>query len=270
MVAEAVSGEKVGVLLQRRILQPLGMKDTGMATDDEILRERASGYHWSKIGLTRDDRGFSMTLAVGPGGLYSTARDLLLWERSLFEGKLLTQASLAAMTRRGLGNYGFGLFTDTRHGHIILSHPGRVKGFSSSLNYMPDKKLTVLVMSTVKPALVEVMAGELLDVTLGDPVVLGDEQATVIASSKLDSIVGTYNFHLTAPDETVIISRAKEGLVVSQGGHKALAIYQGTINGTMRFAVADEDLEFQCRPDTDGKISSMNFHGDWDEEVTKQ
>ena len=69
--------------------------------------------------------------------------------------------------------------------------------------------------------------------------VLGDEQATVIASSKLDSIVGTYTFPLTFPDETVIISRDKEGLVVSQGGRKALAIYQGTVNGTMRFAVPD-------------------------------
>ena len=59
---------------------------------------------------------------------------------------------------------------------------------------MPDKKLTVLVLSNVIPASVEIMAGELLDVTLGDPVVLGDEQATVIASSKLDSIVGTYTF----------------------------------------------------------------------------
>ena len=68
----------------------------------------------------------------------------------------------------------------------------------------------------------------------------------------------------------MIISRDKEELVVSQGGRKALAIYQGTVNGTMRFAVPDADFEFQCRPDPDGKVLSMNFHGDCDEQVTKQ
>lgn len=152
MVAEAAGRAKFADLVQRRIFQPLGMKNIGMATDDEVLRDRASGYQWNKGVLTRDEHYFAMTFAVWAAGLYSTADDLLLWEGGLFESKLLTQISVTFMIKRGLGNYGFGLFTNIRDGHIVLSHPCRIDGFFSSFNYMPDQKLTVLVLSNVVPA----------------------------------------------------------------------------------------------------------------------
>lgn len=108
-----------------------------------------------------------------------------------------------------------------------------------------------------------------LDVVLGNPVVLGDEQATAIPAATLDAIAGTDTFPLTAPYKGLSVLHGKENLVVSQGGQKWDAIYEGMVNGPC-VCRAGRRFRVQCHPDTDGKVSSMNFHNDWDEQLTKQ
>ena len=87
-VIEKVSGKKYVEMLHERILDPVGMKDTGLDDDELVLPKRAQGYHPGKGGIVVA-RSESMSVPWAAGSMYSTTGDLLKWEQALFGGKVL-------------------------------------------------------------------------------------------------------------------------------------------------------------------------------------
>ena len=101
-VIEKVSGKKYVEMLHERILDPLGMKDTGLDDDELVLPKRAQGYHPGKAGIVVA-RSESMSVPWAAGSMYSTTGDLLKWEQGLFGGKVLNADSLKLMTTPAKG-----------------------------------------------------------------------------------------------------------------------------------------------------------------------
>lgn len=99
-VIEKVTGEDYGTLLRNRIFKPLGMSDSGVDKDGLVLPKRAKGYT-NDNGRLVPMPSESMSVPWSAGSLYSTANDLLRWERGLFGGKVLSQSSFEAMTTSG-------------------------------------------------------------------------------------------------------------------------------------------------------------------------
>jgi CubicO group peptidase (beta-lactamase class C family) len=168
-VIEKVSGKKYVEMLRERIFDPLGMKDTGLDEDDLVLPKRAQGYHPDKAGIVVA-RSESMSVPWAAGSMYSTTGDLLKWERALFDGKVLNADSLKLMTTAGKGNYGLGVGVSDKDGMKVVEHGGGIEGFNTHLTYVPDKKITIVVLSNVNGAAPGKMSGQLLDVMLGKPV----------------------------------------------------------------------------------------------------
>jgi CubicO group peptidase (beta-lactamase class C family) len=174
-VIERVSGKTYGNLLHERIFDPLEMKDTGLDADDLILSKRAQGYTPGQkgLGLARSE---SMTVPWAAGSIYSTTADLLTWERGLFGCKLLTKDSLKLMTTPGKGSYGLGVFvSENKNGIKIVSHGGGIEGFDTSLLYVPDRHIAVVVLSNVNGAAPGKMSDQLLTMALAQPVALSGE-----------------------------------------------------------------------------------------------
>ena len=246
------------------------MKHTGSDTDELILPHRAAGYTKGKAGWERvREVAFTDSSVDGGAGLYSTTQDLLLWEEALFGGKVLTPASLAIMTRQGLGNYGAGLFHDMRHGETVFEHSGGMQGFSTDVSYMPDRKVTVIVLSNTDHSTKGVIAGQILDTMLSDPVVLDPNRMAEPQLSQLRQLVGTYSFPTTAPDQPVILSLLGDALYIKQGDGPAMrALYEGRAKGRLRFVAPGRDVEFQV--DASGDHPKMIFHWDEDAEVLRQ
>ena len=264
-IVEAVSGMPFRDVLQQRIFSKLGMVHTGSDTDALLLPHRAQGYTQGNGGLERaKEVAFGPPSSVdGGANLYSTTEDLLLWERALFGGKVLSQASLAYMTKQGLGNYGAGLFHDERHGETVIEHPGGMEGFNTDVSYVPSLQLTVIVLSNRDHSTKGLLTGQLLDTLLGAPVVLGDERQPSIPVADLKKLVGSYSFPSTSPDDPVRLSLAGNKLFVRQGKRSGTAIFEGSWGDRYRFVVPDMDSEFQV-DNTDG-APTMNFH--WDEDA---
>ncbi len=89
-VIEAVSGLSYEENLRRRILEPLGLKDTGVDRQCEVLPRRARGYSkapggWVNVPFDNPDN------LLGAGNLYSTARDLLRWNLALENAEVLPE-----------------------------------------------------------------------------------------------------------------------------------------------------------------------------------
>jgi CubicO group peptidase (beta-lactamase class C family) len=267
-VIEKVSGEKYGDLLRKRIFDPLGMRDTGLDTDELILPKRAQGYSPGKDGLVHA-RSESMTVPWAAGAIYSTTGDLLRWERALFGGKVLNDASLAAMTTAGKGDYGLGLTVAQQNGVKVIQHGGGIEGFNTHLAYVPDRKITVVVLSNVNGGAPETMGGQLLDVAMGKPVILPSERKPVpITKEELQKFTGIYDL---APTFALTVAVSGDSLTIQGTNQPALpAMYQGAAGGHARFFVPQVNAEVEFLPDPTGAISSLVLHQGGDHPAKKR
>jgi CubicO group peptidase (beta-lactamase class C family) len=256
-VIEKVSGKKYGDLLQERIFDPLGMKDTGLDTDELILPKRAQGYKPGKDGLVLA-RSESMTVPWAAGSMYSTTGDLLKWEHGLFGGKVLSAESLKKMTTPGKGDYGLGVFIETKDGLRTVSHGGGIEGFNTGLKYAPDRRIAIVILSNVNGDAPGAMGSQLLDVVLGKPVTLRSERTAVpIAKDSLTRFVGVYDL---SPTFSLTVAIAGDGLTAQATGSALGMMYQGVKDGHPRFFLAGASAEIEFVPDSTGAIGSLVLH----------
>jgi len=88
LVVEAVTGKTYEENLHQRILEPLGMHNTGVDSDDRIIPRRASGYRKAPGGYINVEYDNPDNL-IGAGNLYSTVGDLLVWNLALLTDRVL-------------------------------------------------------------------------------------------------------------------------------------------------------------------------------------
>lgn len=170
MVIEHVTGDSYEDVLRQRILQPLGMKDTGYDRSETLSSERAGGYVRSAGGQLANARYVDMSVPFSAGAMYSTAEDLERWNQALYGEVILRQKTLATMWTPGLGSYGMGwmvlpahpLTFDTR----MIFHGGDIDGFSASISRFPDRKVCVIVLSNIQGTNVEAIAHGLAAIAL--------------------------------------------------------------------------------------------------------
>jgi len=257
-VIEKVSGKKYVDLLQERILTPLGMKDSGLDTDELILPRRAQGYMQGKDGLVLA-RSESMTAPWAAGSMYSTTGDLLKWEHGLFGGKVLNADSLKAMTTPGKGNYGLGVFISDKDGVKVVDHGGGIEGFNTHLAYVPEKRIAIVVLGNVNGGAPGQMGGQLLDVVLGKPVTLASERKAVpIPKDELAKFVGVYDLEVGV---TITFAVGADGLTGQVGGQQAFPLmYAGVKDGHPRFYAANVGAEMEFVPDAGGAFASIVLH----------
>jgi len=183
------SGVPYAKFVQDNIFTPLSMKDSGYESD-AVLARRASGYA-RKDGMIVNASYIDMSAVTAAGAFYSTTHDLLIWEKALLGGKLLSQASLKKMTRPFKdawgpgapfkGGYAMGLYVGTTlDGRREISHTGDISGFVSMMAAYPDDKLIVIVLSNIGTAPSGNVASNVADVALGKAVILLNE--TLFAS----------------------------------------------------------------------------------------
>lgn len=149
-ILEEVSGHSYEELLKRRIFSPLGMKDSGYTHTETILPNRAAGYERSAAGLT-NARYYDMSIPFAAGALYSTARDLYLWDRALYTERLLPSGLRDLLFRPNLENYGYGWGIlkpkpgSPYAGESIPMHGGAIFGFQAVIERIPSHKELIVV-----------------------------------------------------------------------------------------------------------------------------
>ena len=264
LVIEKVSGKKYGDLMRERILDPLGMKDTGVATDELILPKRAQGYMPGKESLVLASP-FSIDTAWAAGSMYSTTGDLLKWEDGLFGGKLLSANSLKLMTTAGMGNYGFGVHVSEREGSKVIQHAGYLPGYCSSLRYAPERRIAVIALSNICPAAPGIMSHALLDVVLGTPMrVQNERKPALLAKEAIPKFVGTYELW----EGLLTVAPKGDGLTAQLAPLQPQPvdlIYTGEKDGHPLFFMPAMNAEIEFLPDTNGRMTALTMHlGDQD------
>jgi CubicO group peptidase (beta-lactamase class C family) len=110
LILERVTGTSFGDLLQERLLNPLGMKDTGMDRNDLAQRGGASGY--ARQAGPKYSAGPYLDRAhiFSAGAMYSTVEDLFLWSQALSESGRLPKEIRDQIFRPSINDWGYGWF----------------------------------------------------------------------------------------------------------------------------------------------------------------
>lgn len=255
-IIERVSGMPYGGFLRQNIFVPVGMTETGMDSDSAILPRRAQGYESTAEGFRHSDY-ISMTVPYSAGSLYSTVGDLLKWERALFGGKVVSASSLRSMTTANLNEYGMGLFIRNAGHHELITHDGSIEGFESSLNYYPERQLTIVVLGNVRTDAPSKIAAQLGKVAFGEEVVLNADRKTVRVPP---SVLAEYAGHYSAPPFAITISvEAGDLIATTPSGRKYILYAQSPTFFFLK--EIDVQIEF-ARDGASGKITGFKMTQD--------
>ena len=153
---ESITGMSYAESIQREIVLPLGLIDTGVCGTYNLSPLQGYGLlggtwkhmpppHWSVM--------------LSNGALCSTASDLVRWSHLLANGKVLLPASYETMTtpaRLDDGNvvssgYALGIAVANMLGRSAVWHSGAIDGFQSYLVYFPAEELAVAVIINAFP-----------------------------------------------------------------------------------------------------------------------
>lgn len=173
-VIERVSGQSLQDFFAERLFARAGLTHTSFDDPADVVPNRAAGYRRSRAapsGFVNAD-AISWTIPGAAGGLRTTAGDLIRWSDALFGGRIVSPASLEAMTsparlsdgrttklgmpeawQAGLNSdYGFGVFISPSDAGQRIWHSGDMDGFSTWLGHYPEAGVTIALMQNSESA----------------------------------------------------------------------------------------------------------------------
>jgi CubicO group peptidase (beta-lactamase class C family) len=139
-IIEKVTKSTYAEQLKKRVLQKAGLKNTAVGGKINTQNHEAMSYefeHDQWQPATETD----MSIPAGAGCIISTPSDLTKFITALYNGKLISKASLQQMTTIKDG-YGMGIFEMPWYQRKSYGHTGGIDGFSSMLGYFPDDSIS--------------------------------------------------------------------------------------------------------------------------------
>jgi CubicO group peptidase (beta-lactamase class C family) len=208
-IIEKISGESYENYMKKIFFDPLGMKDTGVHNSHTIYEHEAYGYSYD--GKFQKAINWDMSQAGGAGSIYSTVGDLYRWNEGIFNGKVLSKASLdSAFTSVKLndgstpkdigGGYGYGWVISDVRGLKEIQHGGGLNGFNSQILRFPELNITVAVLQNClmpPPGMgAAELANQVVEIYFWDK--MGAQESVkvdkTVSSSKYDDYVGKYDY----------------------------------------------------------------------------
>ena len=154
-IVERVSGKSYETNLKEKILQPLGMKNSGLLKNETVIENLANGYSFKDTTFLNES--FVQIQNFGAAGaMFSTAEDLLLWDKALMSNKILSKkyTNEMFMPSDKLGFVALGSWSyKLEFGGVsktIVERQGYINGFCALNLIVPEDKLAVIFLSNME------------------------------------------------------------------------------------------------------------------------
>lgn len=147
LIVEKVSGQSFPTYLKKEIFEPYGLQNSFVFGIADTARYIPSyGYRNSIYKLEQLD------CVYGDKNIYSTPRDILQWDKVLYEGKFLSEATLQlafqpySFERSGTHNYGLGFRLLINPSEKIVYHNGWWHGNNTVFTRLIKDSSTVIIL----------------------------------------------------------------------------------------------------------------------------
>ena len=167
MLVERVSQRPVGEQIDERIVKKLGLSHTYFPApgEEKIRGTHPQGYHLSAGGKLEDITEMDPAWAWAAGAMVSTPSELNTFFQAVFDGRLLTQASIDEMKNGavdassylGPGTvYGLGLIgTPLSCGGTSWGHGGTIHGYQTDNAVGPDGTAVTVAVTALPTAIAD-------------------------------------------------------------------------------------------------------------------
>ncbi|HKX85308.1 MAG TPA: serine hydrolase domain-containing protein [Flavobacterium sp.] len=211
VILEKVYNKPYAKLLETKIVQPLGLKNTFFGGAINAKNNEANSYDfenkWNKETET------DMSIPLGAGAVVSTPSDLTKFSEALFNGKLISAQSLEQM-KTLKEKYGLGLYTMPFKEKTGFGHSGSIDGFKSFLTYFPNDKIAVAITSNGENYNSNDIAITLTKAAYKENFEVPEFKIYKVASKDLDQYLGTYS----SPEMPLKMTITKDGnTLIGQG-----------------------------------------------------
>jgi CubicO group peptidase (beta-lactamase class C family) len=261
---EKVTGETYQQFVDENIFKLLDMRDSGYDSNSLVIPHHAYGYTPGPHGVTV--AGYvDMTVPYAAGGLYSTTRDLLKWERGLFGARVLKPSSFQKMITPFKDEYGCGLSVTTVNGRKRIEHGGGIQGFNSELAYWPGEQMSVIVLANLNGSAASDIAADLAATVHGEKVTLPSERKEItLTVEQLKPFVGRYSL---APEVNVDITLEGNQLQAQLTGQPKFPLFAESPTSFFLKAV---EAEVRFDKDISGKVTQLTIHQGGRDTVAKR
>ena len=150
-IVERAGGQPYWPALRERVLDRVGMTETGVSYLSPLVPQRAAGHAQSFDGYTNAPH-----IGVTPaGGLYSTLRDLHRFDLALYGDTLVNEQSKSLLfaLRSAATAYGWKTGEDTLPNGMrrrVLRITGGLPGFEALLVRVPEARRTIILLSNAR------------------------------------------------------------------------------------------------------------------------
>ena len=148
LLIEKISGSSYPVYLKQIFFDPMQMKNTFVYTLADSSRASAN-YDWRGKVITNN----YLDYVYGDKNIYSTPRELLIWDRVLSTNLLFKETTLQeayqpySNERPGIKNYGLGWrMNNYPNGKKVIFHNGWWHGNNASFIRLLDQDATIIVV----------------------------------------------------------------------------------------------------------------------------
>jgi CubicO group peptidase (beta-lactamase class C family) len=192
IIIEKLTGKSYGEALRERITSRIGLNDTYTATGNIDVNKNESltyfylGGDWKQVPETHPSILFSA------GSIVSTPSDLAKFIQALFDLKLISQESLAAMKTIRDGD-GLGMEPFTFAGKTFYGHTGGGDNYGAWLAYLPEEKLAVAYTTNAKVYPVRDIVSGVVDIYYNKPFTIPALESIAVSPEVLDKYVGVYS-----------------------------------------------------------------------------
>ena len=150
LVIEKVSGKSYDEVLQEKICNPAGMKNTLEDVTAQPIENRAIGYNYDYFTGLEEASFLDMSFCLGAGQLLSTIEDLYLFDKALYSDKLLNKESKDLF----FNNYGWH-YQKCRIGKGLKSIrsnslDGSINGFGSHTQRIEQDTVFIVALRNTK------------------------------------------------------------------------------------------------------------------------
>ena len=190
LIIEKVSGLSYEEFLNENIFNPLDMKDTYVDEGNKIIKNMATGYYINNRNLVHCNY-IDMNNLRGSGNICSTVNDINKWTSGLFEERIIIKKQLEKMITPYKSNYGCGVFINNNT--KCINHTGAAEGFLTQLNYYPQHKLTIQVLSNLGFTNTYDICNNLASIVFEQEYSMPQKPKSYeLSKSKLNKILGMY------------------------------------------------------------------------------
>jgi len=150
-IIEFVSENTYKDFIETNIFKKLDMNNSRYASDREIVKHRAYGYH--NRGEYTNKMYVSLSIPYASGSLMSTVDDMLKWQKAINNNVLVSQNTIdKVFTKYTLNNgeqfnYGYGWHLKDIDDIPTREHGGSIFGFKSMAVYVPSLDIYVIGFS---------------------------------------------------------------------------------------------------------------------------